>query len=141
MVDDDTFKKKYRMYCETITEEMLKKIDNINQLDNIIKQVFNSESMWICRNIQIIELSYRLGKQLLEALYKNKNIYDINMRSILIKAWGYCVKNFESIYDAEQQYLYPYTIIKVSNNDIVEIKLEKIKGNIDNKTMFEIVYT
>jgi len=78
-------------------------------------------------------------KELLKSLYKNHGDYDKLTNKIVAKACCYCLKNRYSIYCSDDFYLYPYSVIKVKDEDVVEVNLEKIKNNGD-KTIFEIVY-
>lgn len=137
--DDITFESRYIKYHDIITTEMLNNINDLFKLEQLIHKVLASEEIWVNRNNNI-DQSYKLVKLLLKSLYINKDINDINTRVVLIKACNYIINNMNTIYQSEQEFLYPYAIIKVNNNDIVEIKLERIKRNDNTRTMFEIVY-
>lgn len=129
----------YEQYHNKILVQLLSSIENNLDYKEIILKIIGSEDVWMSTENTIIMNSYKLIKELLKSLYKNYDGNDKLTNKIIAEACCYCVKNRHSICSSDDLYLYPYAVIKVKDEDVIEVNLERIKSNGD-KTIFEIVY-
>ena len=130
----------YKQYYRLVLKKLINLIENEHSSKQLILKTINSEYVWLTRGNDIIINSNKLIKELLKSLYKNFNTYDKLTNKIIAKACYFCIENMHEIYGDKENYLYPYAIIKVRGEEVIDISLEKIKANDNKKTIFEIVY-
>lgn len=138
-LDDALLEKNYIKFCETLTNELMANIDNSKEIEKLIKKVLLSEEIWIHNKSKLINNSFKMAKLLFESLCANLNSYSNNLKCIIIKSWCYCLKNIDTIFSSNGEYLYPYVVIKATNDDIIEIKVEETKENNKGNQVFEII--